>query len=158
MWLLAMGLTLGAQAGETCDAWGDISPQSVNAFPTNPFTFRISGSSGGCGDPETCEWWLDDNGVGTLDIDVGSPVIWTAPDDASVLEGCVPLAFSIYARCVDGDTLDSAVITLMCTEEDKLRARAADSQTSVGGGGCNSPTRAMVLLGIPLLLLRRPSG
>ena len=139
-------------AGETCDEWGSILPNDSTVTPGQTVNLRISGASGDCGDVDTCMWWLDEQeGLGSLDSDQGSPVLWTAPADASALEDCVGIAFSVYAQCSDGDTLDSAVITVVCSEEDKLLERAGDPETSVAGGGCQSPQLSEALLVVPLL-------
>lgn len=152
--LLAIGGALCvpgvARAGETCDSWGIIAPTEVTVSPGQTAAFRIRAASADCGESDTCSWWVDEIGEGSLDVEQGASVVWTAPEDASSLTDCVPLSFSIYAQCADGDTLDSAVITLVCSEEDKLRERAGDPDTSLTGGGCQSAQLGEALMVFPL--------
>ena len=141
-----------------CDCWGEISPENPTASlseESNPYevTFYAGGTHPSCGfDVSTCTWTLDANGLGTLSDTAGTEVVWTAPME---LEDCISEEFKLTLECTEPYNLDETTITLQCDDDDK--SWVTDGETSIGGGGCNSPqsTDALLFLPLPLLVAAR---
>ena len=154
--LTLIALTIPAAHADPCATWGEITPESTSLVLGDSKEFFISGGDA-CGDVDACTWWLDENeGLGELSAESGSPVEWFSPE---TLEDCQQAVFRLYVECpaVDGggSQIDDAEITLNCTEDDKSDLREQQAETSVGGGGCLSPQVVASLLFIPAFGLRR---
>jgi len=114
--LTLIALTIPAAHADPCATWGEITPESTSLVLGDSKEFFISGGDA-CGDVDACTWWLDENeGLGELSAESGSPVEWFSPE---TLEDCQQAVFRLYVECpaVDGggSQIDDAEITLNCT-------------------------------------------
>ena len=111
-------------------------------------TMSLSVGERECIVPDTCTWTLS-NENGTLERDAGTENTYIAP---SGLVNCEAQTTEIRLLCTDQDGEefdDQAEVTIACSDE------VDDDNPSywtASGGGCNSPSYALVL---PLLLLFR---
>ncbi len=152
----------GDTGGDPCLDWGQITPSERTTYVGEFVTFRVRGAAG-CGrDATTCAWWADRNpnteeAYGDFLESTGSPVTYRAPTE---LEDCITTTYSVWVACTDGNTTNSAQVTVKCTHE-QLQAVQDNRSATLTGGGCSGPpsgtgTAAGLLLVVPgLSLLRR---
>ena len=108
---------------------------------SNLFVSSLSVGEQDCVIPDTCEWSLS-NDVGTLERVDGTENTYTAPTG---LVNCESQKTEIQLVCADGDGEsfdDQAEVTIACSDEIDDNN---PSYWTASGGGCNSPSYALIL-------------
>ena len=144
-----------AFAQEDCIGWNGliseshpILTQTKHVYLEVEETLSLSVGQEECVDEDTCTWSLSGD-VGTLQEEFGRTNIYVAPIG---LTNCESQSVELRLDCMDaaGESFsDQADITIACSEE------VDDSNPSywtASGGGCNSPSYALLF---PFLLLFR---
>lgn len=125
-----------------------ILTQTKHVYLSIEETISLSVGERDCIIPDTCEWSLS-NDVGALERVDGTENTYTAPTG---LVNCEAQKTEIQLVCTDEDGEsfdDQAEVTIACSDE------VDDNNPSywtASGGGCNSPSYALIL---PFFLLFR---
>ena len=118
-----------------------ILTQTKHVYLAIEETISLSVGEQDCVIPDTCEWSLS-NDVGTLERVDGTENTYTAPTG---LVNCESQKTEIQLVCADGDGEsfdDQAEVTIACSDEIDDNN---PSYWTASGGGCNSPSYALIL-------------
>ena len=153
--MLVVLFSFSAFAQEDCIGWNGLSSdshpiltQTKHVYLAAEEALSLSVAEAECVDVDTCVWSLSTE-VGTLETDVGGSNTYVAPQE---IGPCPSQSVEIRLDCTDagGESFsDQAEVTLACSDD------VDDSNPSywtASGGGCNSPSYAMLF---PFLLLFR---
>ena len=125
-----------------------ILTQTKHVYLAIEETISLSVGEQDCVIPDTCEWSLS-NEVGALERVDGTENTYTAPTG---LVNCETQKTEIQLVCTDEDGEsfdDQAEVTIACSDEIDDNN---PSYWTASGGGCNSPSYALIL---PFFLLFR---
>ena len=159
MFVFAFLVSLGTAQAECIDWQGLISDTHPILTQTKHVSLALGEDSDvvslalgepDCIDAQTCVWSLDTE-LGVLEAESGGSNTYTPPES---LEGCEIRSTVVSVQCSDADGAtftDEAEITIACGDIDDDNP----ANWSASGGGCNSPSYALILPFLCLFRARR---